>query len=131
MKDITVQQVIDHDEFSFDGDFDLVGLVEQYISDEDAEMVDTCFLNDKLDYDGSLSEAVDNMIDVYYHSLRKWAVDNWDKVEEAMKEGLTGGVTDYHQLIQAGQYVHYRAQMQEELEEFVTEFERVLDTINR
>jgi hypothetical protein len=61
-------------------------------------------LRDTLDYDGSLHGLIDSAIDIYYYDLRKWAVDNYDEIEEAMEEGLTADVTDFHKLIQIGQY---------------------------
>ena len=63
-------------------------------------------LTEALDYDGSLHQIIDSSIDIYYYDLRKWAVDNYDEIEEAMEEGLTADITDFHQLIQIGQY-HY------------------------
>jgi len=78
-------------------------------------------LYDELDYDGSVHELVDGMIDIYYHDIRKWAVDNWEYVEDAMAEGLCEGVNDYHKLIQVGQYVYYREQANEAIEEVFKE----------
>ena len=83
-------------------------------------------LQEALDYDGTLHEIIDGMIDIYNYDLRLWAVDNWDKVEEALEEGLCDGVSDYHRLIMAGQYVHYREQAQEAIEELFTEYEESL-----
>jgi hypothetical protein len=61
-------------------------------------------LRDALDYNGELHGLIDSAIDIYYYDLRKWAVDNYDEIEEAMEEGLAEGVTDFHKLIQIGQY---------------------------
>ena len=63
-----------------------------------------------LDYDGTLHEIIDGHIDIYYYDIRKWAVDNWEFVEEAIDEGLCDGVSDYHKLIQTGQYVALRGE---------------------
>ena len=52
-----------------------------------------------------MHELIDSYIDIYYYDLRKWAVDNWEFVEEALNEGLCRCVSDYHKLIQMGQYV--------------------------
>ncbi len=79
-------------------------------------------LNEALDYDGSLHELVDGSIDIYYHDIRKWAVDNYNYVEDAIEEGLTEGVTDYHKLIQIGQYVYFRNEANEAIEEIFNEF---------
>lgn len=78
-------------------------------------------LYDDLDYDGSVHELVDGMIDIYYYDIRKWAVDNWEYVEEAISEGLTDGCEDYHKLIQMGQYVYYRNQANDVIEEIYNE----------
>ena len=69
-----------------------------------SDFTDQYDLRDTLDYDGSLHSLIDSAIDIYYYDLRKWAVDNYDEIEEAMEEGLTVDVTDFHELIQSGQY---------------------------
>lgn len=51
-----------------------------------------------------IHELADGRVSIYYYNIRKWAVDNWEHVEDAMNEGLAEGITDYHQLIQTGQY---------------------------
>lgn len=86
-----------------------------------ADYSDSHDLYEALDYDGSLHELIDGMIDIYHYDIRKWAVDNWEHVEDAISEGLTEGVTDYHQLIQTGQYVYYREQANEAIEEIYKE----------
>ena len=96
---------------------DLIEYKELDIND----YADAWELNDELDYDGSLHEIIDNMIDIYYYDIRKWAVDNWEYVEDAISDGLCEGVMDYHQLIQTGQYVYYREQANEALEELYKE----------
>lgn len=74
-------------------------------------------LYDALEYDGSLHEIVDGMIDIYYHDIREWAVDNYDYVEQAISDGLTDTENpDFHKQIQAGQYVFYSEQMNEDLQ---------------
>jgi hypothetical protein len=73
----------------------------------------------------SVDEAIDGAIDIYYYDLRKWAVDNYDYIDEAIAEGLCEGA-DFHNQIQMGQYVYYSEQMAEFLEEvaaLVAEFE--------
>ena len=80
-------------------------------------------LYDALDYDGSFHEVVDGAIDIYNYDLRKWAVDNWQYIDEAKDEGLIGDDSDYHSQIQAGQYIFFREQAHEALEEIFNEFE--------
>jgi hypothetical protein len=73
-----------------------------------SEMADAHSLYEALDYDGRLHEIIDSYICIYYYELRAWAVDNWEFVEEAIEEGLCEGVSDYHKMIQVGQYVSLR-----------------------
>ena len=96
---------------------DLVEYKELDINDYD-ESYD---LYDALDYDGSIHEIVDGMIDIYYIDLRKWSVDNYQYVEDAIEEGLCEGESDFHKLIQCGQYLYYREQANEALEEVFNE----------
>ena len=79
-------------------------------------------LYEALDYDGSLHELIDGMIDIYNYDLRKWAVDNYENVEDVISEGLCEGESDFHKLIQCGQYVYYRNQANEAVEEIFNEF---------
>ena len=74
-------------------------------------------LYEHLDYDGSVHQLIDGSIDIYYYDIRKWAVDNWQFVEDAIEEGLCEGVADYHKLIQAGQYMSLREDAQQYVEE--------------
>lgn len=95
-----------------------------------------------LDYDGSVHELIDSYIDIYYTDLRKWAVDNYHYVEQAMDEGLCNGlkahktiecgdyiqyklegVPDFHQLIKSGQYLYYNELAYECIEELFTEYD--------
>ncbi len=89
----------------------------------DETFTDHWELYDHLDYDGSMHELIDSSIDIYYHAIREWAVDNWEYVEEAISEGLTEGVSDYHKLIQWGQYVQLSEEAREAVEELYTELD--------
>jgi hypothetical protein len=80
-------------------------------------------LYDCLNYDGGIDEIVDGNIDIYNYDLRKWAVDNYNYVDEARDEGLIDEDTDYHTQIQYGQYIYYREMANEALEEIFNEFE--------
>lgn len=78
---------------------------------EEYDNINEGILQDAYDY---VHELADGRVDIYYYSIRKWAVDNWTHVENAMDEGMTEGVTDYHNLIQIGQYhMHYNDLMSE------------------
>lgn len=74
-----------------------------------------------LDHNGLLHAHIDSMIDIYFYDLRKWAVDNYNYIDEAIDEGITED-NDFHQLIQSGQYIYYRKEMSElctEIEDIV------------
>ena len=92
---------------------------------------DDIFLNsaslyEHLDYSGGVHEIIDSNIDIYYYSLRQWAVDNYNWIDEAIESGLTAENADFHQLIQAGQYVALNQEAVELIEELFTEYEGVL-----
>ncbi len=82
----------------------------------DDVFADSGELYEHLDYSGGVHEIIDSSINVYYYDLRKWAVDNYGYIEEAMEEGFCEGVTDFHALIQAGQYVALYAEAVELVE---------------
>ena len=98
---------------------DLIDLIDNKLNNDNIEDI-TAYHNliDLIDYDGSLHELIDGEIDLYNYDLRVWAVDNYDYVELAIEEGLTEGVTDYHKLIQIGQYCYYRKHYHEAVEFF-------------
>lgn len=79
-------------------------------------------LYEEIDYNGSLHEIIDGMIDIYYYDLRRWAVDNWEYIELANEEGINGETTDYHKQIQGGQYMYYQEQANEIIEEIFNEY---------
>jgi hypothetical protein len=80
-------------------------------------------LYEHLDYDGSLHEIIDSNIDLYYYDLRKWSVDNYNYIEDAIEEGLCEGVSDFHKLIQCGQYLQLREEAQTAVEELFEELD--------
>jgi hypothetical protein len=104
---------------------DIKDLME-YKLEGDETFSDCHDLYEYLDYDGSVHELIDGAIDIYYYDIRKWAVDNWAYVEDAMSEGLTEGVTDYHKLIQIGQYVQLSEEARAATEELYKELNGVL-----
>ena len=79
-------------------------------------------LYDHLDYAGGVHEIIDSNIDIYYYSLRQWAVDNYNWIDEAIESGLTGDNADYHQLIQSGQYVALNQEAVELIDELFQEY---------
>ena len=86
-------------------------------------------LYDALEYDGSVHELIDGMIDIYHHDLRVWAVENYGYVEQAIEEGLADG-TDYHASIQAGQYLAYSEDAWEAIEEVYEELTEELEEVS-
>ncbi len=68
-------------------------------------------LYDELDYSGAIHEQIDSLIDIYYYDLRKWSVENFEYIDEALEDGLMEGVTDFHKLIQGGQYKKFSGEI--------------------
>ena len=87
-----------------------------------SDYVDSWELIEALDYDGSVQEIANANVDVYYYDLRKWSVENYSYIEDAMEEGLCEGVTDFHALIQVGQYVSFRNEANEIIEQLFKDF---------
>jgi hypothetical protein len=78
-------------------------------------------LYEEINYNGTIHEIVDGYIDIYYYDLRKWAVDNWEYVEQANEEGIGSNGIDYHKDIQAGQYLKFEQDAVEIIEEIYNE----------
>jgi hypothetical protein len=95
----------------------------QVESDESIE--NAMELYERLDFDGSVHQIIDSNIDIYYYDLRKWAVDNWHWVDDALEEGFCEGVTDYHQLIQAGQYMSLSSDARAAIAQLYTELDGI------
>jgi hypothetical protein len=101
---------------------DLKDLISEKLTGDET-FTDSWDLYEALDYDGSVNELIDSNIDIYYYQLRQWAVDNWAYVEDAISEGLTEGCTDYHKLIQLGQYMQLSEEASDAVEELFTELD--------
>jgi hypothetical protein len=86
------------------------------------EIADSGELYDHLDYAGGLHEIIDSNIDIYYYDLRKWAVDNYHWIDEAIESGIAGGDDDFHKLIQGGQYMALNQDAVEIVEELFNEY---------
>ena len=84
-------------------------------------------LYEEINYNGTIHEIVDGYIDVYYYDLRKWAVDNWEYVEQANEQGIGTNGIDYHKDIQAGQYLKFEQMAVEIIEEIFNEQEILED----
>jgi hypothetical protein len=63
------------------------------------------YLEDSINDSGAIDEVIDRQIDIYYYDLRKWFVDNFDYVDQAIDE--FGKAEDIHKDIQMGQYLYY------------------------
>lgn len=93
-----------------------------------ADYSDVHELRDTLDYDGSLHELIDSSIEIYNYQLRQWAVDNWNYVEDAIKEGLVDTSDfDFHKAIQSGQFLQLTEEANEALEDIFNEFQETND----
>jgi len=108
---------------------DIKELMNEKLMDGDGEygytFGDAWELYEHLDYSGGVHELIDSSIDIYYDDLRKWAVDGWMYVESAIDEGLCEGVTDYHKLIQAGQYMSLREDANQYIEDLFDELDGI------
>ena len=74
-----------------------------------------------LDYCGSVHEIIESYIDIYYYDLRKWAVNNWHFINEALEMGFVSENADYHESIQSGQFLAYEQEAQQHIEELFNE----------
>jgi len=101
---------------------DLKELISEKLTGDET-FTDHSELYEHLDRDGSVHQLIDSNIDIHYHEIRRWAVDNWQYVEQAIREGLTEGCTDYHKLIQSGQYVQLSEEAREAVEQLYTELD--------
>ena len=89
-----------------------------------ADYSDVHDLRDALDYDGSLHELIDSNIEIYNYQLRQWAVNNWNYVEDAIREGLVDTSDfDFHKAIQSGHFLQLTEEANEALEEIFNEFQ--------
>lgn len=104
---------------------DIKDLIESKLGGDET-FSDCHELYEHLDDDGSVHWLIDGAIEIYYYDLRRWAVDNWEYVQDAMSEGLTEGITDYHQLIQSGQYVQLSEEARTAIAELYDELDGVL-----
>ena len=117
--------------FDYNGEFldksDLTDLLSNYDFNTKDEILS--FLNDE---DGNyisdnITELADSKIDCYNYDLRKWAVDNYNYIEDAISEfGINTDKPDFHQMIQRGQYYAYS----NEFYSLVDEFKDYIETLD-
>ena len=96
------------DKFEYTGEFldktDLQDLLSNQKFGDFQELVD--WLED--DASDMISELADSKVDIYYYDLRKWSVDNYNYIEDAISEfGVDTENPDFHKMIQSGQYLAY------------------------
>lgn len=96
------------DKFEYTGEFldktDLQDLLSNQKFGDFQELVD--WLED--DASDTISELADSKVDIYYYELRKWSVDNYSYIEDAISEfGVDTKNPDFHKMIQSGQYYAY------------------------
>lgn len=96
------------DKFEYTGEFldktDLQDLISNQKFGDFQELVD--WLED--DASDMISELADSKVDIYYYDLRKWSVDNYNYIEDAISEfGVDTENPDFHKMIQSGQYLAY------------------------
>ena len=96
------------DKFEYIGEFldktDLQDLLSNQKFEDFQELID--WLED--DASDTISELADSKVDIYYYELRKWSVDNYNYIEDAIQEfGVDTKNPDFHKMIQSGQYLAY------------------------
>lgn len=122
MSEMFTRSYVKNLNLKFDGD--LVGFVTDDDLFEELELEDyndlDCYSlhNEASDY---IHEIADGRVDIYYYKMRQWAVDNWHHVEDAMEEGLAEGITDYHKLIQIGQFHAMYDELSRDLDNLINE----------
>lgn len=105
--------------FEYTGEFldktDLQDLLSNQEFGDFQELVD--WLED--DASGTISELAESKVDIYYYDLRKWSVDNYNYIEDAISEfGVDTKNPDFHALISQGQYYAYSNEFYTLVQEF-------------
>lgn len=109
---------------------DILDLIQNNVATDDI-FNDSGELYDRLDYSGGVHEIIDSYIDIYYYDLRKWAVDNYNWIDEAIESGLTVENADFHALIQSGQYMALSQDAVEIVEELFEEYSGKLFNVEK
>lgn len=107
------------DKFEYTGEFldktDLQDLLSGQKFGDLQELID--WLED--DASDAISELADSKVDIYYYDLRKWSVDNYNYIEDAIQEfGVDEKNPDCHKMIQMGQYYAYSNEFYTLVQEF-------------
>ena len=96
------------DKFEYTGEFldktDLQDLISNQKFGDFQELVD--WLED--DASAMISELAGSKVYIYNYNLRKWSVDNYKYIEDAISEfEVDTENPDFHKMIQSGQYLAY------------------------
>ncbi len=81
------------------------------------ELID--FIENSINDSGAIDEIIERQIDIYYYDLREWSVDNYEYIEQYVDEFGVGDKSDFHSLIQGGQYVYFSEQINKALSDMV------------
>lgn len=66
-----------------------------------------------------ISDLSDSMVDIYNYDLRKWSLNNYNYIEEAVEEfGYDSKNFDFHKVIQLGQFYAYNNEFYEMISQF-------------
>lgn len=92
---------------SFENDFkdEILEIINYNFDDNSLDDL-IYYLEDCINDNGSIDETIDSNIDIYYYDLRKWSVENYDYIDQGLNE-FGSDETDFHKIIQLGQYVYY------------------------
>lgn len=109
--------------FEYKGEFldnnDLSDLLSGYNFKSFSDLIDFLEDNDGNYISDRINELADSKVDIYYYDLRKWSVDNYSYIEDAINEGLTDTKNfDFHKAIQAGQFFAYSNEFYSMINEF-------------
>lgn len=109
--------------FDYTGEFldksDLSDLLSNYNFNNKDELID--YLNDE---DGNyigdnIISLTYSKVGIYYYDLRKWSVDNYNYIEDAILEfGVDTKNPDFHIMIQQGQYYAFSNEFYSLVDEF-------------
>ena len=117
--------------FDYTGEFldksDLSDLLDNYNFNNKDELLS--YLNDEdSNYIGdNITELSDSKIDIYYYDLRKWSVDNYNYIEDAISEyGIDTKNPDFHKIIQQGQFYAFN----NEFYSLISDFKDYIETLN-
>lgn len=118
---MTFQELIDNHKELFRNqvDSDILDLFENCCGMDEIETLTQSQIHDRLNFSGGIDEWVDGMIDIYNSDLEEWACKNGNHnyITQAKRDGLTSVDSDWHQEIQAGQWVYYGEEAWREIKE--------------